>query len=286
MLIIPSPLKALMKTSVRINGVLVPGRQASVSLQRYCRPVCFFNPGSPYEISAAGSCFLFKYRSRCLAFFTKHQLGKTSEARAPGEFCIIIDDKETGGKVAITPNEATGITYNKVEYRFAEDVQFVQYQADRDGRDLSRYFVDIDLEGLADLRAVSQNQLVAIFSIGYPSAWTSYDFDLDDDWAPRDMEVTHRFGKLIFANGWTEGMEFHLTLRQHPNYPETIADLDGFSGSPVFFFYKDASLQVHLGFAGMIRLGGNGIVHVYEAAHVKKILDQGFPRAAPKSTAA
>jgi hypothetical protein len=120
---------------------------------------------------------------------------------------------------------------------------------------------------------------VATFLIGYPSAWTSYDFEYDDDWFPQDLEVTHRFGKLIFANGWTEGMEFHLTLRQHGNYPGVKADLDGFSGSPVFFFYKDASLQVHLGFAGMIRLGGSGIVHVYEAAHMKRILDHGFPRA-------
>ena len=39
MITIPSPLRALMKTSVEINGLVVPGRQASVSLQRYCRPV-------------------------------------------------------------------------------------------------------------------------------------------------------------------------------------------------------------------------------------------------------
>jgi hypothetical protein len=36
----------------------------------------------------------------------------------------------------------------------------------------------------------------------------------------------------------------------------------------------------------MIRLGGNGIVHIYEAAQMKRILDQGFRGAAAKSTAA
>src|ERR1700739_871199 len=202
MLIIPSPLKALMKTSIRINGLLVPGRQASVSLQRFCRPVCFFNAGSPYEVSSVGSCFLFKYRSRYLAFFTRHQLVNAHEARPGGEFCIIVDDKDTGGKVAVTPNETASINYGNVEYRFAEDVQFVLYEESRNGRNLSHYFVDIDLETLPDLRAVRKDQLVAIFSIGYPSAWTSYDFELDDDWVPQDMEVTHRFGKLILANDW------------------------------------------------------------------------------------
>jgi hypothetical protein len=262
-------------------------RQASLaSLQRFCRPVCFFNAESHYQISAVGSCFLFKYRSRCMAFFTRHQLVNVHDARPAGEFCIIVDDKDTGGKVAVTPNEAASINYGNVEYRFAEDVQFVLYEKSRNGRNLSRYFVDIDLEALPDLRAVRQDKLVAIFSIGYPSASTSYDFELDDDGVPQDMGVTHRFCKLILANDWAEGMEFHLTLRQHENYPETIADLDGFSGSPVFFFYKDPGLQVHLGFAGMIRLGGNGVVHIYEAAHMKKILDHGFPRAATAHTAA
>jgi hypothetical protein len=279
MVTIPSPLSALIKTSVLINGLLIPGRQASTSLQRFCRPVCFVNPESHYEVSTVGSCFLFRYRSRCLAFLTRHQLVNAHDARAASEFCIIVDDEEAEGKLAVTPNEAASINYGNIEYRFAEDVQFVLYEESRNGRNLSRYFVDIDFEELPDLRAVKKDHLVAIMSIGYPSAWTSYDFVLDDDAVPHDMEVTHRFGKLIFANDWVEGMEFHLTLRQHENYPHTIGDLDGFSGSPVFFFYKDANFQVHLGFAGMIRLGGNGFVHIYEAAHMKKILDQGFPRA-------
>jgi hypothetical protein len=45
----------------------------------------------------------------------------------------------------------------------------------------------------------------------------------------------------------------------------------------VFFFYKEADLQVHLGFAGMVRLGTNGIVHIYEAAQIKLLLDGLFP---------
>jgi hypothetical protein len=276
---IPSPLTALMRTSVKINGVLVPGRQAVTSLQRFCRPVCFFNEGSPYEVSTVGSCFLFKYRSRCLAFFTRHQLVNAHDARQAGEFCIIVDDSDSGGKIAITPSEAASISYGgNIEYRFAEDVQFVAYEESRSNRNLSGYFVDIDFDALLDLRSVPKGQLVAMFSIGYPSAWASYDFELDEEALPQNMQVTHRFGKLIFANDWAEGMEFHLTLRQHEKYPETITDFDGFSGSPVFFFYKEPDLQVQLGFAGMIRLGGNGIVHVYEATHMRKILDHGFPK--------
>lgn len=260
--------------------MLVPGRDASKSLQRFCRPVCFFNVGSDYEISSVGSCFLFKYRSRCLAFCTKHQLINAHDKRTAGEFCIILDDKESGGKVAVTPNEAMSIRYGDSEYRFAEDVQFIVYEKNRNGRNLSNCFVDIGLETLPDLRAVSKDDLIAVFSIGYPSAGTIYDFDMDNEAVPRNMKVVHGFSKLILENDWQEGMEYHLTLRQHERYPEKIAHLDGFSGGPVFFFYKDHSLQVQMGFAGMVRLGGNGIVHIYEADHMKKILDLGFPRPA------
>jgi hypothetical protein len=276
---LPSVLTALLKTSVMVNGLLVPGRQAANSLQRFCRPVCFFNDGSVYEISWAGSCFLFKYRSHHLAFFTKHQLVNAHNARQPSEFCIIVGDRAGDGKIAITPNQAASLTHDRRDYGFAEDIQFVEYEAQRGDRDLASFFADIDFDALPDLRPVPKQQLVAVFSLGYPSDFASYHFDLDDDAVPQNAQVTHRWGKLVLANDWEEGdMEFHLTLRQHEKYPETIKDFDGFSGSPVFFFYKDAHSQVRLGFAGMIRLSGNGIVHVYEAAHMKKILDRGFPK--------
>lgn len=283
---LPSPLSALIKTSVLINGVWVQGRQAATSLQRFCRPVCFFNAGSDYEVSTAGSCFLFRYRGHCLAFFTHHQLVNVHNSRTSGEFCIIVEDAATGGKVAVTPNEAAKPTYANLEYRFAEDIQFVTYQANRNGRDLSGFFANIGFETLADLRTVPKERLVAIFAVGYPSANTSYDFGFDEDARPTNAEVIFRLGKLILSNDWSDGMEFHLTLRQHEKYPETIKDFDGFSGSPVFFFYQDANLQVHLGFAGMVRLGGNGIVHVYEAAHMKMVLDRGFPLASGTSEGA
>jgi len=172
---------------------------------------------------------------------------------------------------------AASPTYAREDYRFGEDIQFVAYDETRNGRDLARHFIDINFAELPDLRSVPKDHLVAIFAIGYPSASTSYDFDFDDEYNPQNIEVIYRFGKLVLSNNWSESMDLHLQLCQHEKYPDTINNLDGFSGGPVFFFYKDVSLQVHLGFAGMTRLGANGIVHVYEAAHMKQLLDQIFP---------
>jgi len=280
---LPSVMTALMKTSVWINGLLIPGRSAAKVLQRYCRPVCFFNEGSEYELSSAGSCLLFRYRRRCMAFFAKHQLGKENAAREAREFCIIVDDGGDG-KIALTPNAVASPRYHLPEHGFGEDVQFVEYETQRGSRDLAPHFLDLDLDSRPDLRSVAKDQLMAVFTIGYPTGFISYDIAFDEEFLPQDVSVTHRFSKLILSNDWTEGMELHLTLRQHEKYPETIKDLDGFSGSPVFFFYKEEDHQVQLGFAGMVRLGGNGVVHLYEAAQIKRLLDHLFPRSSQNSS--
>jgi len=274
MLPIPSVLSALVKTSVKINGLVIPGRQIAKNLQRFCRPVCFYNEGTNYELSWAGSSFLFKHRSHNLAAFTRHQLG----TRPPNECCIIIDRSE-GGRVAVTPSEATNIIYG-ADLGFAEDIQFVEYKSNT-GRDLAGLFADIALEGLPDLRVVPKEQLVVIFAIGYPSDFTKYNFDFDDDFVPHNLEVIHGLSRLILSNDWavTEGMQFHLRLRQHEKYPETLENLDGFSGSPAFFCFMDPRFGMRLGFAGVVRLGGNGIVHLYEAAQMKRLLDLGWPKA-------
>jgi len=226
-------------------------------------------------LSSAGSCLLFKYRRHCMASFARHQLGKGDVARSAREFCIIVGDG-TDGKVALTPDAVASPQYPP-GYGFAEDIQFIEYESRPNHRDLSHHFVDLDFESLPCLRSVSKDQLVAVFTIGYPSHFNSYDIDFDDEFQPHEVRIAHRYSKLILSNDWTEGMELHLTLRQYEKYPEIIDQLDGFSGSPAFFFYKEASGQVSLGFAGMVRLGGNGVVHVYEAAQIKRLLGRLFP---------
>lgn len=275
---LPSVMTALLKTCVKINGVLIQGRQAANVLQRYCRPVCFFNEGADYELSSAGSCFLFKYRQHCVVLFAKHQLGKGESARQAREFCIIVDDGKNE-KIALTPDAVASPRFNLDEFRFAEDIQFVEYEANRTNRNLASYFVDIDLDTLPDLRSVPKKQIVVVFAIGYPTDFASYDVEFDEEFTLKDVEVTYRYSKLLLSSDWRDEMQWHLTFNQYEKYPEIIKDLDGFSGSPVFFFYKDADQQVQLGFAGIVRLGGNGIVHVYEFAQIKPQLDRLFPAA-------
>jgi hypothetical protein len=75
---------------------------------------------------------------------------------------------------------------------------------------------------------------VAVFTIGYPSQFNSYDIDFDDEFVPHEVRITHRYSKLILSKDWTEGMELHLTLRQYEKYPEIIDQLDGFTAVRLF----------------------------------------------------
>ena len=47
-------------------------------------------------------------------------------------------------------------------------------------------------------------------------------------------------------------------------------DFDGYSGAPVYFYYNDDGGQAHLGWVGIIRAGGNGLLHVHLADVIKR----------------
>jgi hypothetical protein len=51
------------------------------SSRKFCRPLAFYNPGSVYEISIVGSCFLVKHVQRLVLVTTSHQLGKSGSSR-------------------------------------------------------------------------------------------------------------------------------------------------------------------------------------------------------------
>jgi hypothetical protein len=52
---------------------------------------------------------------------------------------------------------------------------------------------------------------------------------------------------------------------------QRIRDFDGYSGARVYFLYADDNDQVQLGWVGIIRLGGNGILHVYLGHSVRAL---------------
>jgi hypothetical protein len=56
----------------------------------------------------------------------------------------------------------------------------------------------------------------------------------------------------------------------HWSFPPKERDFDGYSGAPVYFIFADDAGQAHVGWVGIIRLGGNGILHACLASEIRR----------------
>jgi hypothetical protein len=96
------------KTSVLMNGLLVPINRCPDNLSRFCRPVLFHNTDPYLDLSIMGSSFLVRHKGRNLVLCSRHQLGSGSDARAPDDIVIAITEPDGTG-IALTSNEATQV---------------------------------------------------------------------------------------------------------------------------------------------------------------------------------
>lgn len=270
---VPSFLTAAMKTSVWMNGVLVPFNRSVTNLQRFCRPVMFHNDDPVFDLSCSGSSLLFRHAGRNLMLSTRHQL--MNQGRDPRDVVLIVDEPD-GQKVALTPNEASRAIFELPEQVNLEDIFLAEYASDRNGRNLDQQFYRLDLDSIADLRVVRPEKVTLIFAIGYPTRFSSFETTIDEeDGSPKGLDVISRWVKLYLepaeANGFDH--DFRTPLQVHHRYHAEIGDPDGFSGSPVFFLYHDDSNQSHLGFAGMItHANQTGRFLIYDAVDIREIV--------------
>lgn len=270
---IPSFLTAAMKLSVPINGVFVPFNQAVTNLQRFCRPLLFHNDCSVFDLSYSGSCFLFRHGGRNIMLCTRHQI--VNQSRDPKDVALVIEETD-GRKVALGPNEFSRVIANVPQQSKLEDIFLAEYESERNGRKIEAQFLQLDLDTIADLRIVAEEQVVLIFAIGYPSRFSSFETSIDEvDGSATGLDVISRWVKLYLElaepSNWDH--DLRVPLQTHHHYHADIGDPDGFSGSPVFFVYQDESKQAHLGFAGMLTdANKSGRFMLYEAAHIREIV--------------
>jgi hypothetical protein len=100
---------AMEKTSVEMNGVLVRINRVLDNIVRFCKPLAFYNPGSEYELSFAGTCFHARYQEKLVLITTRRQLGKGGSTREPNEACILVETQ--GPRVALTCSQYARPTF-------------------------------------------------------------------------------------------------------------------------------------------------------------------------------
>jgi len=258
------------KTFVEMNGIYVRTNNVPDDIVRFCKPLCFYNPGSEFELSIVGTCFLARYRQKLVLVTTRHQLGKGNATRPPNEACILVE--EGGHHHALTCSAYARPTFpDHADHRVAEDIILLRFDPDAHRVNPHRLF--FDMTRMSTLDEVNKGVVALYFAVGYPTEFRELKGTLDDPDAMSFEGYVSRFSKLYLETNRRESMPAHMEFRTRSDHWLTIENLDGLSGSPVFFLYQDDTQQFRLGYAGMIRLAANGIFHVYEGRYIRQMMD-------------
>lgn len=269
--------RAKMRLSVEVNGIHLPVPAVPRSLQRFCRPLAFFNEGHHHDLSFSGSCLLLRHHGHNLLLCSRHQL--TNARRRPDEIVLVLDG-EDGRRVALSPNEVSQTVLDpSSDSGLADlvDVMLAEYSSNRPGRDLAPHFLPLDLKATPDLQSVPPASVDAIFTIAYPTSDTTYDTHFDEDWTIVGVDIISRWWELNLQHAaptpWDKpGLIPLVPARDKDPIPQ---DPDGISGAPVFFIHGTKVGQPGLGFAGIIiRANKLGRANMLEAAHIRRALEQ------------
>jgi len=269
-------IRARAKLSVPVNSVWIGVKSLPEALHRFCAPAFFHNEGElTYDLSTRGSAILLRFRERSFAVLTHHQLGKGPHSLRAQDFTIGIDDAD-GKKIGLTPNAITRVKVAEQNQKNLEDLQICQYEDERNGRDLSRLFLTVDLEHT--LETVPTPAVKAIFLIGFPSEFTEVNVgDWDEERGEVPMTMKLRWVKLCLqpaSNRRPLDPENRIVLEPHTDAHNTLKDPDGLSGAPVFFVWLDEEKQAHLGLAGVLTNARPDRFAVYSAVHIRSALEQ------------
>jgi hypothetical protein len=269
--------RAQMKLTVAVNGLHLLPPAVPESLRRFCRPLAFYNEGSPYELSFSGSCLLVRHRRHNLLLCTRHQL--VNAQRRPEDIVIVID-AEDDRAVGVNPNQVSQVVLDPSSdpaFVHLADILLAEYAPNPGGRDLSPHFLPLDLTATSDLRTIPADSIMAIFTIGYPTSDTDYDPSVDAAGNFLGLSIVSRWTKLYFRpvtpDDWDRPGLVPLIPARHED--PVLADPDGISGAPVFFIHRPPDGETALGFAGIIsHANKHGRANMVEAAHIRQALEK------------
>ncbi|WP_340316142.1 hypothetical protein [Rhizorhabdus argentea] len=269
--------RAKLRLHVAVNGLHLTPPEVPASLKRFCRPLAFYNVGSPFELSFSGTCLLARHHGHNLLLCTRHQL--VNAKRRPDEVVIVVENIE-GGSVGINPNQVSQVVLDPAmdpSLEHLADIMLAEYSSNPEGRDLNPYFLPLDLEAIPDLRSVPSETIMAIFSIAYPTSDTDYDPEMDADGNFCGLHIVSRWKKLYFKcaepDGWDQKGLVPLVPARDDD--PVLPNPDGISGAPVFFIHRSPGGDAALGFAGIIsHANKRGRANMIEATHIRQAVEK------------
>jgi hypothetical protein len=246
------------RLSVMINGILVPFSQAPYACSRFAQPFIFYNEGSEYSVSVAGSCGLVREAGDNYLIACRHQLGRRGSERDRTEVAVAIPNEGMpGGTALVTPCGSVLVTYDDFNM-FTRGVNRPEFNL--------RF---LDINRVSNLEDARDGEIIEYFITAFPSIGSQYNLTED---GMKVQEIISGFARLTLERVDTVVEEGHITFRVKENEAKA-RNFDGYSGAPVFFVWLDRRKDAHLGFAGIVRLGGNGLLAVYDGAHIRRVIE-------------
>lgn len=184
------------------------------------------------------------------------------------EVCIALyDDPKSKLPTLLTPSGSTRYSFNEPDAKFLEDILILSFvRGDEKLDQLNAQFLQVD--SMKCLNEVDPGSIIHFLTIAFPSIGNHP--KLTGDGMGYD-EFGTGFVRLALELHDIPTLEKHISFRVMEE-PRKERELDGFSGAPVYFLFVDHGEQVHVGWAGIIRLAGNGIIHAYMASEIRQYI--------------
>lgn len=254
--ILPSVFEARLKLSVCINGLHVPLAHIAESLQRFCRPLVFYNEFEGLDLSLSGSGLLLEHEGRRLFVCSGHQL--VNHGRTPDEIIFVAEDGKTSKQTGLSPDGVVRVipaSGSDNQFADAADVLLAEYSTERPGHDLARHFLSLDLANTPDLDKIPNPGVM--FAIGYPAEEIDYDPRYDDDGNHLETSIKSKWVKIYLKPAAPTAWDYDglVPLERYDEEVDYLDEPDGMSGSPVFFVPIGEDHDMRLGLAGILIRG-------------------------------
>lgn len=258
-----------------VNGVPTDMRKVPDTLARFCRPLLFHHNDPHFDMGYSGSSLLFRYRDRNFQLACEHQLRVRNQPDLDPATSFLVFRRD-GKPVGLSPIEVSRPRFGVDDDKTVDDLLLLSFDDVRDGHALTPHFWQLDLDHIATLSDVPPQDVKLIFATGYPTSAADYEPTFDDDGNFISLNVVNRWAKLYLEPRPHGPLDVRhrvsllVVERQHGN----IGDPDGWSGSPVFFFWRSPGSAVQIGFAGMVTTANlDGRFALYPAATIRGVVN-------------
>ncbi len=251
-------LERMLAGTVRFGKLIYPTESVNKSIRKATQILVVMSPDDVHQISLRGTATSIKYRHRYWLISTRHQIK---------EF-----EMEQAGVLANFPNHyVSSEGCHSLSSTVDDSDQFDLYAWEFTGLVNEGAIESGKFLGMLDSGQLRDGEKVlggCLFGYGFSDH--TVDWSEDDEHGPK-MSHVHLPQREFFVE--YHGDAYESSVFKVVAINKDSAELDGFSGSPVFLYVLNDE-QIECKFAGLVLRGGNGNFYVVKHSVIRRLLDR------------